>query len=152
MQTEIVITSKDQMLKIAEDLMKAQSAYDIDKLLTIYHSECLIEYPGLGIKHRGHSSVRPGMALSKSIFRNYEIDTVQYAYEGNTLVVWGNVRMTLAGNFNGHVPNGKQAHLIRFTILKFSANTIIYEAHYLDQAALCVQSGIPVEALMQMKH
>jgi hypothetical protein len=140
------------MKKIANELLIAQKSYDIDKLLSIYHPECLIEYPGMGIKHRGHSSVRAGMALFKSIFRDYEKENKECAQEGNTFVSWGNVKMTLAGNFNGHIPNGKRVSLMNFTVLKFADNLIIYEGHYLDHAGLCLQSGMPLEALVQIKN
>jgi hypothetical protein len=60
--------------------------------------------------------------------------------------------MTIAGNFNGHIPNGKRISVMNFTVLKFSDNLIIYEGHYLDRAGLSLQSGIPLEALMPIKN
>jgi hypothetical protein len=146
------LITKDQMIKLSNDLHLAKKKHDIDTLLSLYHPDCLIEYPTMGMKNRGRLSVRPAMALYTSIFADYTREEVDYAVNDDTLISWGTTTLTLTGNFNGFLPNGRRAMLKSFLLLKFADNMIIHECHFWDQASLCQQSGISADIVTLSKE
>jgi predicted ester cyclase len=135
------------MLKKVSALMAAKKVHDIEALLGLYHPDCVLEQPSLGVRSQGHEAIRPGLVAFARFFPDYERDFEGMAFDGPTLVSWGTARATLTGEFNGHKANGQRASMMTFVIFRFEGEKIIYEGHHWDLATLCRQSGIPAEAV-----
>jgi steroid delta-isomerase-like uncharacterized protein len=138
--------TRDEMITVMARLMRAKQAHDIDTLLTIYSSDCVLEQPSLGVHSVGHSAIRPGLERFAAVFPDYTRTFDGAAVDGDTLVSWGIAQMTLTGLFAGASPNGKRASVPTFVMFKFDADgRIAYEGHHWDLASICRQSGITAE-------
>ena len=139
-----------RMLQRVDALMAAKKAHDVEALLALYHPDCVLEQPSLGVRSQGHGAIRPGLVAFAKFFPDYERDFEGMAFDGPTLVSWGTARLTLTGEFNGHVANGSRASVMTFVVFRFEDERIIYEGHHWDLASICHQCGVPVEAVKPM--
>lgn len=144
------LATQPQMLELVARLMAAKKAHDVQALLDIYHPNCVLEQPSLGIRNQGRAAIRPSLEAFARFFPDYERDFEGNAFDGETLVSWGTARATLTGQFNGHNSNGERAEVMTFVVYRFEGGQIVYEGHHWDLASLCHQCGVPVEAVKPM--
>jgi predicted ester cyclase len=140
--------NRQDMIQTMTRLMAAKRDHNIDALLSLYSTECVLEQPSLGVRNVGHAAIRPSLELFARLFPDYTRAFEGSAVDGDRLISWGTAQMTLTGEFRGHRPNGRRASVMTFVIFRFDGPHIIYEGHHWDLATLCRHSGIPVEAVM----
>lgn len=141
------MTHADMMAAMSR-LMALKQANDVEGLTAMYSPDCVLEQPSLGIRRVGRDAIRPQLARFGQAFPDYHRAFEGAASDGRTLVSWGEARMTLHGEFDGHRPNGRQARVMTFVLFGFDeAGLIARESHNWDLATLCRQSGVPVAAM-----
>ena len=81
-------------------------------------------------------------------FPDYNVVLEGYADNGDTLICWGTVQMTMTGN-RFATPNGRRTELPVFIQFAFKDDLIARERFFFDLSALCAQSGISTDAIRQ---
>lgn len=148
--TELSLT-KQEKIGIVTALMQAKQSHDIDALLALYHPDCILEQPSLGIRSCGHEQIRPGLEAFARHFPDYERSFEGFAEDNETLVCWGHASMTLTGEIGGVKPNGARSKVMTFVTFKFDKGRIIHEGHYWDLATIARTSGVPAELFTRSK-
>ncbi|WP_296357749.1 ester cyclase [Ramlibacter sp.] len=80
-------------------------------------------------------------------FPDYQVVLDGHAGNGETLVCWGKVSMTMTGERYGVVPGGRRATLPVFIAFTFRDGLIASERFFFDLSELCAQSGVSTGAV-----
>lgn len=137
------------MFALAQALAVAKSRQDVPAALELLHSEMVLQTPAFGSVARGHAENQRALTRFFATFPDYDVQLDGHAGDGETLVCWGTVRMTMTGNRFGVEPNGNRAELpvhIRFT---FADELIASERFFFDLASLCAQSGVSTDVVQR---
>jgi len=140
------LTKDEKIARIAE-LKVAKRTHNIDALIALYHPDVVLEQRSLGIRSHGYAELRPGLVAFAKHFPDYEREFGGFAEYGDTLIAWGETKVTLTGEFEGVKANGKRSSVMTFVMFKFQGDQIIYEGHFWDLASIARQSDVPVEAI-----
>jgi predicted ester cyclase len=138
-----------QMFALAKALAVAKSRQDVPAALEVLHPEMVLQTPAFESVARGHAENRRALTRFFATFPDYDVQLDGHAGDGETLVCWGTVRMTMTGNRFGVEPNGNRAELpvhIRFT---FADDLIASERFFFDLASLCAQSGVSTDVVQR---
>jgi predicted ester cyclase len=139
----------DQMFALAQALAVAKSRQDVPAALEVLHPEMVLRTPAFGSVARGHAENDHVLTRFFGTFPDYDVELEGHASDGETLVCWGTVRMTMTGDRFGVEPNGNRAELpvhVRFT---FADDLIASETFFFDLASLCAQSGVSTDAVQR---
>ncbi|WP_314944987.1 ester cyclase [Bradyrhizobium cosmicum] len=135
----------NQMFNLAQQLAVAKSRQDVAAALALLDKDMLLEGPAFGTRARGLAENEAALTRFFKSFPDYEVTLSGHANDSETLVCWGEVRMTLTGDRFGVTPNGKRAELPVFIRFTFRNNLIASEYFFFDLSALCEQSGVSTD-------
>lgn len=136
------------MRQIVAGLAAAKSRQDIPAAMTFYHRDCVLEASCLRSSHRGSQEIRNALVGFFERFPDYHVDLSGQAASGDTLIAWGEIRLTLSGRPGEQVPNGTRARVPVFILFRFAEGQVIWESFNFDLATLCRQSGVTIDALL----
>lgn len=131
-----------RMFELAQTLATAKSRQDVSSAMKVLHRDMVLETPAFGTTARGTEENEAALTRFFKHFPDYEVSLEGYASDGDVLICWGQVRMTLTGNWLGVVPNGKRAELPVFILFSFQDDLIASERFFFDLSELCAQSGV----------
>jgi len=135
----------DRMIELARQLAVAKSRQDVASALTFLDKDMLLEGPAFGTRARGLAENETALARFFKSFPDYNVILSGHANDGETLICWGQVRMTMTGDRFGVTPNGKRAELPVFIRFTFRNDLIGSEYFFFDLSALCAQSGVSTD-------
>ncbi len=136
-----------RMFELAQTLAAAKSRQDVSSAMKVLHRDMVLETPAFGTRARGTEENEAALTRFFKHFPDYEVNLEGHASDGDVLICWGQVRMTLTGNWLGVVPNGKRAVLPVFILFSFKDDLIASERFFFDLSELCVQSGVSTDAV-----
>jgi predicted ester cyclase len=136
-----------RMFELAQALAVAKSRQDVPAALKLFHHDMLLENPAFGTMARGLAENEKVLTRFFTSFPDYSVVLQGHAGDGNTLVCWGTVEMTMTGDRFGVVPNGRRAQLPVFIQFGFKDDLIVGERFFFDLSALCAQSGVSTDAV-----
>jgi predicted ester cyclase len=134
-----------RMFELAQQLAAAKSRQDVAAALKLLDQDMLLEGPAFGTCARGLAENEAALARFFKSFPDYEVVLSGHADDGETLVCWGQVRMTMTGDRFGVTPNGRRAELPVFIRFTFRNDLIASEYFFFDLSALCAQSGVSTD-------
>ena len=137
----------DRMFELAHALAVAKSRQDIPAAVQLLHEDMLLEAPALGTTARGPTDNQTALTRFFASFPDYHVALEGHAGNGDTLICWGTVRMTMTGDRFGVLPNGRPAELPVFIQFVFKDDLIAGERFFFDLSALCAQSGVSTDAV-----
>jgi predicted ester cyclase len=138
-----------RMSELAQELATAKSCQDVPAAMRLFHSDMLLETPAFGTVARGLPENEKLLVRFFTSFPDYHVVLDGHASNGDVLVCWGMVRMTMTGDRFGVAPNGKRAELPVFIQFSFKDGLIASERFFFDLSALCAQSGVSTDAVRQ---
>lgn len=138
-----------RMFELAQELAIAKSRQDVGAAMTLLHPEMLLETAAFGSRAKGTSENEMALERFFRSFPDYDVVLEGHADNGETLICWGRVRMTMTGDRFGVSPNGKRAELPVFIAFGFRDGKIASERFFFDLSALCAQSGVSTDAVRQ---
>lgn len=136
-----------QMFDLAQALAVAKSRQDVPAALKLLHEDMVLESPAFGTAARGLAANEMTLKRFFTTFPDYSVSLQGHASDGEALVCWGIVRMTLTGDRFGASPNGRRAELPVFIRFGFRDDLIASEYFFFDLSALCAQSGLSTDAV-----
>lgn len=139
----------DRMFELAQALAVAKSRQDVPAAVKLLHPDMLLENPAFGTMARGLAENEKVLGRFFASFPDYNVVLQGHASNGDTLICWGTVQMTMTGDRFGVVPNGSRAELPVFIQFVFRDNLIAGERFFFDLSALCAQSGVSTDAVRQ---
>lgn len=134
-----------RMKQLAQALADAKSQQDVQVALTYLHPEMVLENPAFGSHSVGLEQNEQALSRWFRAFPDYDVALEGHASDGEHLVCWGVVRMTLTGDHFGAVPNGVRSELPIFIRFAFKDDLIVNEVFFFDLSALCAQSGLSTD-------
>jgi predicted ester cyclase len=137
------------MFELAQTLAVAKNRQDVSSAMKVLHRDMVLETPAFGTTARGTDENEAALTRFFRHFPDYEVSLEGHASDGDALICWGLVRMTLTGNWLGVVPNGKRAELPVFILFSFKNDLIASERFFFDLSELCAQSGVSPDAVRQ---
>ena len=139
--------NSDRMFELAQALAAAKSRQDVPAALAVLHDDMLLETPAFGTSAHGLAENEKVLTRSFTSFPDYNVTLEGHAANGDTLVCWGRVQMTMTGDRFGVVPSGKRAELPVFIQFAFKEDRIAGERFFFDLSELCAQSGVSTDAV-----
>ena len=139
--------NSDRMFELAQALAAAKSRQDVPAALAVLHDDMLLETPAFGTSARGLAENEKVLTRFFTSFPDYNVVLEGHAANGDALVCWGRVQMTMTGDRFGIVPNGKRAELPVFVQFAFRDDRIAHERFFFDLSELCAQSGVSTDAV-----
>ena len=141
--------NSERMFELAQALAIAKSRQDVPAALKVLHADMVLESPAFGTTARGLAENEMVLTRFFKTFPDYHVLLQGRVTDGDTLVCWGTVRMTMTGDRFGVQPNGKCAELPVFIQFAFKDDLIARERFFFDLSALCAQSGVSTDAVRQ---
>ena len=135
------------MFELAQGLAEAKSCQHVEEALTFMHPDMVLENPAFGSRAVGIEENRTALTRWFKAFPDYDVSLRGHASDGETLVCWGEVRMTMTGDRFGAVPNGERAEFPVFIAFTFREERIASELFFFDLSVLCSQSGVSTDAV-----
>jgi predicted ester cyclase len=135
------------MVALAQALATAKSRQDVSAAVRLMHPDMVLCTPAFGTTARGLAENTRTLTQFFATFPDYDVTLDGRAAEGETLVCWGTVRMTMTGERLGVSPNGRRATLPVFIRFTFADERIASELFFFDLASLCAQSGVSTDAV-----
>ncbi|MEH2551613.1 putative ester cyclase [Bradyrhizobium sp. AZCC 2262] len=139
--------NSNRMFELAQALAVAKSRQDVPAALTVLHDDMLLETPAFGTSARGLAENEKVLTRFFTAFPDYNVVLEGHAANGDTLVCWGRVQMTMTGDRFGVTPNGRRADLPVFIQFAFKDDRIAHERFFFDLSELCAQSGVSADAV-----
>jgi predicted ester cyclase len=135
------------MFELAQALAVAKSRQDVSAAVGLLHDDMVLVTPAFGTHVRGRASNESVLTRFFATFPDYDVVLEGHVSDGETLVCWGRVRMTMTGDRFGVVPNGRRAELPVFIQFSFADDLIAGERFFFDLSELCAQSGVSTDAV-----
>lgn len=136
-----------QMFALAAELATAKSGQDVEAAVALLHQDMVLENPAFGSRSVGLDQNRQALTRWFRAFPDYEVALDGHASDGQTLICWGEVQMTMTGDRFVVVPNGHRSRLPVFIAFTFQAGLIASERFCFDLAELCAQSEVSTDAV-----
>ncbi|MFI2352182.1 ester cyclase [Streptomyces sp. NPDC019443] len=135
------------MFELAQALAVAKSRQDVPAAMRLFHHDMVLETPAFGTTARGLAENEKALRRFFTSFPDYNVVLQGHASNGDHLICWGTVQMTMTGDRFGVVPNGVRAELPVFIQFAFRGDLIADERFFFDLSALCAQSGVSTDAV-----
>lgn len=135
----------NRMFELAQGLAVAKSRQDVAAALAFLDRDMVLESPAFGTRAKGHAENEAALTRFFRSFPDYDVVLHGHADNGETLICWGTVRMTMTGDRFGVTPNGCRAEMPVFIQFTFRNNLIASERFFFDLSALCAQSGVSTD-------
>jgi predicted ester cyclase len=139
--------NRNRMFGLAQALARAKSRQDVPAAMKLLHKDMLLETPAFGTSVRGLAENEKVLTRFFASFPDYNVVLQGSASNGDTLICWGTVQMTMTGDRFGTVPNGRRAEFPVFIQFTFKDDLIAGERFFFDLSALCAQSGVSTDAV-----
>ncbi|MFE2587140.1 ester cyclase [Streptomyces sp. NPDC059378] len=136
-----------RMFELAQALATAKSQQDVPAAMELFHRDMVLEAPAFGTRACGWAANERALTGFFASFPDYEVGLEGRAADGDALVCWGTVRMTMTGDRFGVTPNGRRAELPVFIQFAFKDGLIGCERFFFDLSELCAQSGVSTDAV-----
>lgn len=94
----------DRMFELAQALAVAKSRQDVTAAMKPLHREMVLESPAFGTTARGLVENKQSLTGFFASFPDYNVVLQGHASNGETLICWGTVRMTMTGDRFGVAP------------------------------------------------
>jgi predicted ester cyclase len=146
----VLPTSPANMRRLVAAYAAAKSRQDIDAALALCSGDFELETVALGTRAADHDAARLHLDLFFHAFPDYHVTIDGTAAGDKALAAWGRARMTFAGAIGEMPPTGRTAELPVFCVFTFAGDRIRSERFFFDVAALCEQTGLPLEPLRSM--
>jgi predicted ester cyclase len=137
----------DRMFELAQALAVAKSRQDLPAAMKLFHHDMVLETPAFGTMARGLPENEKALTRFFASFPDYNVVLHGHADNGDTLICWGTIQMTMTGDRFGGVPNGSRAELPVFIQFSFKDDLIAGERFFFDLSELCAQSGVSTDAV-----
>jgi predicted ester cyclase len=137
----------DRMFALAQALAAAKSQQDLPAAMRLFHHDMLLVTPAFGTRARGLPENERALARFFASFPDYLVVLRGHASSSDTLICWGEARMTMTGDRFGAVPNGRRAEFPVFIQFTFKDGLIASERFFFDLSELCAQSGVSTDAV-----
>jgi predicted ester cyclase len=137
----------DRMVELARALARAKSRQDVPAAMALFHRDMVLEALAFGTTARGLVANEKALTRFFASFPDYDVALQGHASDGDTLICWGTVRMTMTGDGFGVVPNGSCSELPVFIQFSFQDGLIAGERFFFDLSVLCAQSGVSTDAV-----
>ena len=138
--------TEDRMFELAQMLAAAKSRQDVPAAMMLFDGDMLLESP-FGTRAQGLAENEQALMRFFNSFPDYNVVLHGRASDGDALVCWGVVQMTMTGDRFGAVPNGRRAELPVFIQFTFNNDLIASERFFFDLSELCAQSGVSTDAV-----
>lgn len=138
--------TSDRMFELAQALAVAKSRQDVPAALKLLHPQMVLESP-FGTSAKGLAENEKALTRFFGSFPDYHVALQGHADDGQNLICWGTVSMTMTGERFGVTPNGKRAVLPVFIAFTFRKGLIASERFFFDLSVLCAQSGVSTDAV-----
>src|ERR1700730_14645511 len=102
----------DRMFELAQALAVTKSRQDVPAALKLLHKDMVLESPAFGTNARGLAENEKALTRFFTSFPDYKIVLDGHADNGDTLICWGTVRMTMTGDRFGVAPIGARAEVL----------------------------------------
>lgn len=135
------------MYELAQALATAKSRQDVPAAIELFHPDMVLEAPAFGTQARGLAENEKALKRFFESFPDYDVTLDGHATDGEMLVCWGTVRMTMSGDRFGVVPNGQRATLPVLIQFTFADDRIASERFFFDLSALCARSGVSTDTV-----
>ncbi|WP_206302009.1 ester cyclase [Streptomyces sp. AcE210] len=136
-----------RMLELAQALATAKSRQDVPAAVELFHRDMVLEAPAFGTRAQGRAANERALTGFFASFPDYQVALEGHAADGDALVCWGTVKMTMTGDRFGVHPNGRRAELPVFIQFAFKDGLIAGERFFFDLSELCAQSGVSTDAV-----
>lgn len=140
------IIDKDEVTAIVASLAEAKSRQSVDDALAVYHPDGVLECPPWETRSQG-KELRGALEGFFLLAPDYNVELAGSALDGDTLVSWGNISLTLTATFRGDTPNGQRITTPVFILFNFRDGRVIYESFHFDLADMAAQSGVDAASL-----
>jgi predicted ester cyclase len=137
----------DRMFALAQALALAKSRRDVPAAMQLFHRDMVLETPAFGTMAKGLAENEAVLTRFFTSFPDYDVVLDGHADNGEALICWGRVRMTMTGDRFGVIPNGRRAELPVFIQFAFKDGLIAGERFCFDLSELCAQSGVSTDAV-----
>lgn len=137
----------EQMKKVRDEHVDAETRKDLDGALATYHEDCFYTNVPLGLTVRGKREIGPYYAQLFQAFPDSELESEGQAFADDVMVDWGTFRGTSQGKFMGLEPTGQTVALPVVAVFTFRDGLMLGEHLYYDLVTLCAQAGIELEQL-----
>lgn len=142
------------MFAVAFGLGEAKSRQCVSDALQFLHNDVVLTSPAWGTVARGIEQNAAVLHRFFADFPDYSVELAGHVADANHLLCWGTVRMTMAPGAYGLRPNGIKIQVPAFLRFTFKDGLIASEYFMVDLAAICSQSGVSTDAVMDFltKH
>jgi steroid delta-isomerase-like uncharacterized protein len=137
--------STEEMRRLFETHRDAEAARDVDAILATFIEDCFLETHPLGLLSRGRTEVRAAYEGYFAAFPDLNPIDEGEAIGDDTLVVWGTLNGTSAGDWVGVPPSGGSFSVPFANVSRFRDERMEGETLYFDLATLCEQAGLPID-------
>jgi hypothetical protein len=141
---QVTLMNSDRMFELAQALAAAKGRQDVAAAMKLFDTDMLLEAPSFGTKAQGLAENEATLAKFFRSFPDYSVALEGHANNGETLICWGTVGMTMTGDRFGVVPNGAFSCRSSFNS---NSKMIAREPFFFDLSALCAQSGVSTDAV-----
>ncbi len=140
----------ERMYELAAGLGAAKNRQDVAAALTFMHDDIELTSPAWGAVARGKEHNAALLTHFFASYPDYEVSFEGHVADGEYLVGWGTVRMTMAADAsdaNGMPPNGRLIEIPVTIRMTFKDNLIATEHFMCDLAQIAAQSGISIDGM-----
>ena len=138
---------REQMRQLFQTHRDAEARRDYDAVLETFIDRCYLETVPLGLRSEGREPVRAAYVGYFTAFPDLAPEDEGYAFGDDTIVTWGHLRGTNAGEWLGVAPGGGRFSVPFTNVTTFVAGRMAGESIYFDLATLCEQSGVSLDEI-----
>jgi steroid delta-isomerase-like uncharacterized protein len=135
----------EAMLRLFRTHREAEAARDFDAILATFVEDCFLDTVALGLRSKGRAAAKAAYEGYFSAFPDLTPDDEGYALSDDTVVTWGTLRGTSAGDWLGVPPSGGSFAVRFVNVAPVRDGLIGGESIYFDLATLCEQAGLPLD-------
>src|SRR5258708_12661769 len=113
-----------RMFELAQALAIAKSRQDASAALKLFDADMVLESPAFGTRARGLKANTEVLTRFFESFPDYNVVLHGHADNGDTLICWGLVQMTMTGDRFGAAPSARRAEFPVFIHFPFKTHLI----------------------------
>ncbi|MCW5890869.1 MAG: ester cyclase [bacterium] len=122
----------------------AKSRGDVAAALRVCHPDFVLETIPFGTRSQGAGETALHLTAFFAAFPDYTVLLEGLAADGDAVVCWGDVRLTLRGPLGPLPPTDRTARLPMCSIFTVRDGLLAGERFHFDLHALCTQLGLSV--------
>jgi steroid delta-isomerase-like uncharacterized protein len=130
------------MATILEDLVKAWTTHDVEKILSLVTDDCVYEDVTMAVVNRGKAELKGFLDAIFGAIPDFQMELISGFTAGN----WGGAEWTMAGTHKGDLPGlpatGKKFSVRGSSICELREGKIKRNSDYWDMATFLKQIGV----------